>query len=116
MEITRRNFANLTLAFSTAQLPLHAATLDRSLSASVQRHGIPAAAAIVANSGSTLYHGAFGHRDSESGTLVTTQSIFRIASMTKAITAVSAMQLVERGKLKLDEPSPGIYPHWRNWR
>ena len=103
--ITRRNFAGLTLALTGGRLSLHAAAnLDATLGASVLRHGIPACAAMAAGPGRTLYQGAFGTRDSESRTPVTSQSIFRIASMTKAITAVAAMQLVERGKLKLDDP------------
>jgi methyl acetate hydrolase len=107
--ITRRNFAGLTLALTGARLSLDAAsvnsaTLNTTLGASVKRHAIPAAAAMVANDSSTLYHAAFGHRDPKSRAPVTTQSIFRIASMTKPVTAVAAMQLVERGKLKLDDP------------
>ncbi len=39
---------------------------------------------------------------------MTLDTVFRIASMTKAITSVAAMQLVERGKLSLDEPVPAI--------
>jgi methyl acetate hydrolase len=113
--ITRRNFAGLTLALTGARLPLHAATLkpatlNTTLAASVKRHAIPAAAAVVANANTTLYHGGFGHRDSASRAPVTTQSIFRIASMTKPVTAVSAMQLVERGKLKLDDPIATYLP------
>jgi CubicO group peptidase (beta-lactamase class C family) len=41
---------------------------------------------------------------------MTLDSVFRIASMTKAITSVAAMQLVEQGKLKLEEPVPNIDP------
>ena len=91
--ITRRNFASFALPMA-----LRGATpLDATLGASVKRHGIPACAAMVAGADHTLYQGAFGRG-------VTTQSIFRIASMTKPITAVAAMQLVERGKWKLDDP------------
>jgi methyl acetate hydrolase len=101
------------MALSTgARLP--AATLNETLDAGVKRHSIPAAAAIVANADSgpdnALYRGAFGHRDSMSGVPVTTESIFRIASMTKAVTAVSAMQLVERGKVKLADPVSKYLP------
>jgi methyl acetate hydrolase len=108
-QITRRKFAGLTLALSTgARLPLDAAkpetVLNMSLGMSIKRHGIPAAAAAVANDKNTLYQGAFGHRDAASQVPVTQQSIFRIASMTKPVTAVAALQLVERGKLKLDDP------------
>ena len=41
---------------------------------------------------------------------MTLDTVFRIASMTKAITSVAAMQLVEQGKLQLDEPVPNIDP------
>jgi methyl acetate hydrolase len=102
---TRRDFAGLTLALTGGRLTLHAATnLGATLGASVRRSGIPACAAIAADTDRTLYQGAFGHRDAESRLPITSQSIFRIASMTKPVTAVAAMQLVERGKLKLDDP------------
>jgi CubicO group peptidase (beta-lactamase class C family) len=106
--LTRRDFAGLTLALSAGvKMPLHAASLEAAmtttLGASVQRHKIPAASAMVANADKTLYHGSFGHRDSASRVPITTRSIFRIASMTKPVTAVAAMQLVERGKLTLDD-------------
>ena len=58
---------------------------------------------MAATDSSILYSGAFGTRDS-SGIPVTADSIFTIASMTKAITTVAALQLVEQGKVKLDEP------------
>jgi methyl acetate hydrolase len=51
-----------------------------------------------------LYEGAFGKRDLVKGTDMTLHSVFWIPSMTKALTATAAMQLVEQGKLKLDEP------------
>ena len=58
---------------------------------------------MVASEKKTLYSGAFGHRDS-SGAPVAANSIFAIASMTKAITTTAALQLVEQGKAGLDEP------------
>jgi CubicO group peptidase (beta-lactamase class C family) len=105
LHISRRTFGRMTFALIGGRLTLHAAPdIDAALGASVQRHGIPACAAMVAGADHTIYHGAFGTRDSESRTPVTTQTIFRIASMTKPVTAVAAMQLVERGKVKLDDP------------
>ena len=62
----------------------------------------------------TIYSGAFGKRDSVSGMAVTTNSIFAIASMTKAITSTAAMQLVERGKITLDEPVAKRLPQLGN--
>jgi methyl acetate hydrolase len=70
----------------------------------VKRRKIPAAVAMVATAETTLYENTFGERDSSSNQELTSGSIFRIASMTKAITSVAAMQLVERGTLSLDEP------------
>lgn len=80
----------------------------------VLRHGmearrIPAVVAMFANGHETLYQGAFGTRDT-SGVAVRTDSIFSIASMTKAIASVAALQLVERGKLRLDEPVARFLP------
>jgi len=59
---------------------------------------------MVATADKTLYSGAFGKRDADSGIDVTPDSIFAIASMTKAITSTAAMQMVERGKVTLEEP------------
>ena len=83
---------------------LGAGGLDEALRTAVQRHQVPGAVAMVATAEKTLYEGAFGKRDAASETALTTSSIFRVASMTKAVTSAAALQLVERGKLQLDEP------------
>jgi CubicO group peptidase (beta-lactamase class C family) len=88
--------------------------LTAALSASLTRHGIPAAAVMVANSNAAPYHFEFGHCDSVSGLPVSSRSIFEIASMTKPITAVAAMQLMERGKLRLDDPVAKYLPELEN--
>lgn len=103
--ITRRQFGATTLALALPSRALRGApSLDETLRVNLQKRGIPAAAAIVANADHVTYSGAFGNRDSASSVKVSADSIYRIASMTKAVTATSAMQLVEQGKLKLDEP------------
>ncbi len=81
----------------------------------VLRQGVDArdAAGVVAMAATdkgVLYEGAAGLRALDQTTAMTTDTVFRIASMTKAITSVAAMQMVEQGKLKLDEPVPGIDP------
>jgi CubicO group peptidase (beta-lactamase class C family) len=86
------------------------AGIDPTLESSLQQHQIPAAVAMAATSGKIIYTGAFGTRDSKSGVAVTPESIFMIASMTKPVTSVAAMQLVEQGKLKLDEPASTYIP------
>jgi methyl acetate hydrolase len=103
--ISRREFGGLALALGAQARHLFGATgIDQTLREGLQRRKIPAAAAMVGTADKTIYAGAFGKRDSASGVDVKTDSIFLIASMTKAITTVAAMQLIERGSLKLDEP------------
>ena len=68
---------------------------------------------MVADSKRALYQGAFGTRDADSGMLVKLDSIFAIASMTKAITSLAALQLVERKKVTLDEPAHKYLPELR---
>jgi methyl acetate hydrolase len=103
--ITRRDLGVLALLVGTrARRLLAAGGLDETLRAGVRSRAIPCAAAMVATASNTLYEGAFGKRDSASTIDVTIDSIFHIASMTKPVTAVAAMQLVEQGKLGLDDP------------
>jgi methyl acetate hydrolase len=87
--------------------------MDQVLRDGIARRKIPAVVGMVANGNQVLYSGAFGTRDS-SGVAVTPNSIFSIASMTKAITTVAALQMVEPGKLTLDEPVSKYLPELAN--
>ena len=80
------------------------------LSQGVQRGDVPGVVAMVANREGVIYEGAFGERALGSGTAMTTDTVGWIASMTKAITSVAALQCVERGLLKLDEPAKNVCP------
>jgi methyl acetate hydrolase len=80
------------------------------LQKSIEQNKVPGAVAIVANTGGVLYHGTFGKRNDARGLPMTTNTIFRIASMTKPVTSVAVMQLVELGKVKLDEPAGTYLP------
>jgi CubicO group peptidase (beta-lactamase class C family) len=75
---------------------------------------IPGVVAMAATSKEVIYQGAFGKRDLSKGdaknNAMTADSVFWIASMTKAITATAGMQLVEQGKLSLDEPIGKVLP------
>ena len=71
---------------------------------------IPGVVAMAATGKELIYQGAFGKRDLSKATPMTPDSVFWIASMTKAITAAAAMQLVEQGKLSLDEPIGKVLP------
>jgi methyl acetate hydrolase len=71
---------------------------------------IPGVVAMAATSKETIYQGAFGKRDLSKDVAMTQDSVFWIASMTKAITSAAGMQLVEQGKLSLDEPIGKVLP------
>ncbi|MFL6416968.1 MAG: serine hydrolase domain-containing protein [Bryobacteraceae bacterium] len=111
-QFTRREFNGLVVALGAQRSRLFGGELsiDTVLAKGVKDRGIPAVAAVAGTATSTTYSGAFGTRDSESGVAVTSESIFAIASMTKAITSVAAMQLVEQGKLALDDPASKHLP------
>jgi methyl acetate hydrolase len=111
-EISRRQFGGALLLAGAGARAIRAAKAEIApiLESSLQQHKIPAAVAMAATSGKITYTGAFGKRDSKSGVAVTPESLFVIASMTKPITSVAAMQLVEQGKLKLEEPASTYIP------
>jgi methyl acetate hydrolase len=109
--LTRREFGGLALALGTQTPRLFGATsIDDVLRSGLQQRKIPAVTAVAGTASATTYTGAFGIRDATSGVAVAQDSIFAIASMTKAITSAGAMQLVERGKMTLDEPASKHLP------
>src|SRR3954452_1189415 len=65
---------------------------------------LPGAVALISRHGKIAYLRAVGYQDREKRIAMTPDSIFRIASMTKPITTVAAMMLVEEGKLDLAAP------------
>ena len=85
-------------------------SIDKVLQSAVIAHEMPGVVAMAANADSILYEGAIGSRGATSEARMTTDTIFRIASMVKLLTSVAAMQLVERGRLKLDEPAGNVDP------
>ena len=95
---------------AAARKPVPARRIDAALQAKVAAREIPGVVAMAANEPSVVYQGAFGPRNMATATPMSTDTIFRIASMVKLLTSVAALQLVERGKLKLDEPAGNIDP------
>ena len=63
---------------------------------------LPMSVALIANSEGVLFTHASGYRDSENGQMMRPDSIFAIASMTKLITTIAVLQLVEAGLIELD--------------
>jgi methyl acetate hydrolase len=84
--------------------------LDAVLRRAADAKEVPGVVAMAANEKGVIYEGAFGTRDLAKGPAMTLDTMFRLASMTKAVTSVAAMQLVEQGKLQLDQPIGGILP------
>ncbi|WP_454623585.1 serine hydrolase domain-containing protein [Bradyrhizobium cenepequi] len=86
------------------------AQIDQLLRQKCDAKEIPGVVAIAATGNETIYENAFGKRDLGKDDAMTTDSVFWIASMTKAVTSAGAMQLVEQGKLSLDEPIGKLLP------
>ncbi|QQO34158.1 beta-lactamase family protein [Bradyrhizobium diazoefficiens] len=86
------------------------AQIDETLRKTSDAKEIPGVVAIAASGNDVLYQGAFGKRDLSKPDAMTLDSVFWIASMTKAVTAAGAMQLVEQGKLSLDAPIGEVLP------
>ncbi|HZR85543.1 MAG TPA: serine hydrolase domain-containing protein [Bradyrhizobium sp.] len=98
-----------TRAFA-AHEPVHGADIDHALQGKVEAQEIPGVVAMAANGQSVLYEGAFGFRHVTDGARMSRDTVFRIASMVKLLTSVAALQLVEQGKLQLDDPAANIDP------
>lgn len=88
---------------ATGKADASLAPIDELLTTFVAEHKIPGAAVCVARKGRLVYSRGFGFSEVETQTPVDPTALFRIASISKPITAVAVLQLVEQGKLGLDE-------------
>ncbi len=75
---------------------------------------LPGAQLLVARDGRLVHQTVLGHADLEAGRRLQDDAIVRIYSMTKPITSVAFMMLVEEGKVALDDPVHRFIPAWRN--
>ena len=80
------------------------AALSRQLSSAVNRGDVPGTVALVVGRDGVLYEGAAGKLDVAHDMPMPANAVFSIASMTKPVTSVAIMMLLERGQLKLDDP------------
>jgi CubicO group peptidase (beta-lactamase class C family) len=78
--------------------------VDALLQRYVDENKLGGAVAMVLRDGQPVYEQAFGWADKEAGRKMTTDTIFRIASQTKAITSTAVLQLMEEGRLNLNDP------------
>ena len=90
--------------------PERALVIDRGLQRYVDTERVAGIVALVMRDGNVEYEKAFGWADREAGRKMTTDTIFRIASQTKALTSTAIMQLVEEGKLTLSTPAGNLIP------
>ena len=92
------------------RLPFRNDQMEASLQAAVDAADVPGLVAMAATERSVIYHGAFGVRSNGARATMSADTVFSIASMTKLLTSVAALQLVERGRIKLDEPAARFDP------
>jgi len=84
--------------------------IGKRLNADIAAGRIPGAVVAIARKGKLVYYETFGFRDKAAGVAMTKDTIFNIASMTKPIVALAALQLQERGKLLIDDPLSKYFP------
>ncbi|OEK03995.1 serine hydrolase domain-containing protein [Roseivirga misakiensis] len=75
---------------------------------------LPGGSFLIAKEGKIVYNKSFGYRSSKNEQAYGTGDIWRLASMTKAVTSVSIMQLYERGEIGLDDPVHKYIPAFKN--
>jgi len=90
--------------------------LDAVLQQWIEQKKLPGMVAIVVRNGQIVYHKALGQADPTHHRPMKTDAIFRIASMTKAITSTAVMMLYEEGKFGLDDPVSRYIPEFKNPR
>lgn len=88
--------------------------LDAMLDEAIQKEQVPGLVAMVVKDGKIVYHSSKGFADVEDGAKMQTNSIFRIASQTKAITATAVMILWEEGRFRLDDPISKYIPEFKS--
>src|SRR3954452_15089831 len=86
--------------------------IDEVLHSAVESGTMPNVVATAANADGPIYEGAFGPKAVGKPGEVTADTLYRIASMTKMVTTVAALQLVEQGKLDLDAPVATYRPEF----
>ncbi|MGM0944555.1 MAG: serine hydrolase domain-containing protein [Bacteroidota bacterium] len=88
--------------------------IDAMLTEAIQTEQVPGLVAMIVKDGRVIYHEAKGYSDVANRRNMEKNSIFRIASQTKAITATAVMILWEEGKFRLDDPISKFIPEFNN--
>jgi CubicO group peptidase (beta-lactamase class C family) len=85
-------------------------SIDSIIQVQIQKHNTPGAVGLIIKDGVTIYDKAFGYANVEQKIPMSSQSIFRIASQTKAIVSVACLQLVQKNQIGLDDPIQKYFP------
>lgn len=96
--------------------PARASVIDKALQKYVDSDRVAGLVALVMQDGQVVYDKAFGWADKEAGRRMQPDTIFRIASQTKAITSTAIMQLIEEGSLALSTRAGAFVPSFGNTR
>lgn len=106
-QVERRE--DLIQGFSRARLARFAPTMARE----VEAGRFNGAVALIARNGQIIHHEAYGHQDNARRVPMTREAIFLLASMTKPLTSVAAMMLIEEGRMKISDPITQWLPESR---
>ena len=94
--------------------PARLARLDALMQENVDRERVAGAIMYIARAGQTAHFRTYGKMDLEARKPMAPDAIFRIASMSKAVTSVAVMMLYEEGKFMLHDPIERYIPAFRN--
>jgi CubicO group peptidase (beta-lactamase class C family) len=97
-------------ARAVAQAPDRLGRVDRLFNQFVDENKIGGAVVLVLRDGKPIYEKAFGWADKEAGRKMTTDTVFRIASQSKAITSAAVLSLIEEGKIAIADPVSRYIP------
>lgn len=90
--------------------------INRAMEAYIANHEMAGSALLVRKHGAVVFDGRWGYADVKRQIPITDDTIFRMASMTKCVTGVAVMKLIEEGRLELDAPLSEYLPIFRNMR
>src|SRR5712671_4049299 len=86
------------------------AQIGKQINAEIARDQLPGAVLAIARRGKLVHFEAYGYLDKAAGVPMRTDAIFNLASMTKPMVAVAALQLYEQGRLLIDDPVAKYFP------
>lgn len=87
--------------------------VDKVLDQAIEQQNIVGAVVLISYNGQLVYHRAVGYADREAAIPMQENSIFRLASMTKPLVSITALSLIDQGKLGLDDPVSQWLPYFQ---